>query len=64
MAKKSSKKAGRPVTTGTTPMRSLRIADEHWERWRVLATEQGRTLVEWLIAAGNKQAERDERKSQ
>jgi hypothetical protein len=39
---------GRPVTTGTTPLRSIRVPDEEWHAWQKQAAKLGTTVTEWI----------------
>jgi len=53
MAKKVEKKSkrGRPVTTGKTPMRSMRVPDDEWDAWRAAAGDG--PLGAWIRAVCN-----------
>lgn len=56
MAKKVEKnsKRGRPVTTGTTPMRSIRVPEDEWQAWATAAEADGQALGAWIRAACGK----------
>lgn len=39
---------GRPVTTGSTPPRSIRVPDDEWQQWQAKAARAGQSLTQWL----------------
>lgn len=42
------KRPGRPAT-GKTPIRSIRVPDEMWERWKATAEKAGKGVTAWII---------------
>lgn len=50
------KKPGPPKTKGKDPLRSLRVPNEEWERWKQAAARKGLTLSMWLRDIANRKA--------
>lgn len=39
---------GRPITTGSTPIRSIRVPDDEWRQWQIKAARRNRSITQWL----------------
>lgn len=50
------KKPGPPKTKGKDPLRSLRVPDEEWERWKRAASKKKLTLSMWIREIANRNA--------